>query len=482
MEKMIVSNTLIPISISLEVLAFLGMLVRCLVYFTAELTAKLIINYPNIACFLFSSLHEYLVFVPLIVSVLTLVVFRTLRCHWPTVYNALDHDRVSAAIFIGIPIASFLSAVIQLSACQHVCREGIFSIYREKVSRYTNITVLPEVEDNLSCWVPIAEVGSLVTLVMFILSVAASFMRRVEAVPNKVNIRLPLQMDSINTEGQKSERKSAGLIGGNINSPGSSISTISEEDGQIKNTTKVIHVKEFNIQLEDNDCNTTIHQDNEKSKAANTAVHNPANSMSKYENGEAIGPRYEESSSKHINPKKFENNVSCQHLDTIESIEESLMTGQDDPKKLFKKSAFSLKVVKPQDSSQGAAFVRQESSGLELGENINNTRNVNEDLTDTKSSGAINIFVEPKYICTESAMMIIDLLKKLIKDVEYILLIVGILMLFGILVVLVTNPEPDESILKRALYPIICLFPWIFLLHNEGIKARFRRIIQNILE
>ena len=120
-EKMIVSNTLLPISLSVDILAFLGMLLMCLKLFLPDLTLILLTSYPKTACSLFT-LNNSVAAMPLAVCISTLIIFKSLRQNAASIYNGLDHDLASLIFYISIPGFSCMAATIQVTSCGHLCK------------------------------------------------------------------------------------------------------------------------------------------------------------------------------------------------------------------------------------------------------------------------------------------------------------------------------------------------------------------------
>ena len=120
-EKLIVSNTMIPISLVLEFNAYLGMIAVCAKVLVPELMEKLMLEFPNAFCG-FSSLGNYLTYIPLFVLLFVLICFRSLRSHHPSVYIGLNHERLTLCLYVCVPIISLFSAIIQQFSCSHLCR------------------------------------------------------------------------------------------------------------------------------------------------------------------------------------------------------------------------------------------------------------------------------------------------------------------------------------------------------------------------
>ena len=121
-EKMIISNTLLPISFALDILAFIGMVLTSLKYLAPDLTRFYLSRYPRITCSLFTSVNAYLTDLPLAISISVLIIFRALRQNAPSFYNHLDHDTLSLVFYASLPASSVLAALLQLGSCGHVCR------------------------------------------------------------------------------------------------------------------------------------------------------------------------------------------------------------------------------------------------------------------------------------------------------------------------------------------------------------------------
>ena len=165
---MIVSNTISPISFFLEIGGSIIFVKYLLATFLESRTAHFILKNPNISCFLLNI--DYLSLFPLSSSVSALIFFRTLRHHYPAVYNSLNHEKVSLVLYMSIPGFSLASALAQTATCKHLCRVGYLNHYYKDLSNNHNMTVLPKVYGNTDCWVPMTELSYAVTLLLLVVA------------------------------------------------------------------------------------------------------------------------------------------------------------------------------------------------------------------------------------------------------------------------------------------------------------------------
>ena len=135
-------------------------------------TASFILNNPNISCFLFNV--DYTGLFPFALSLSSLILFRTLRVHWPVFYNDLNHERVSLIVYISIPCINFVCAVAQTVSCQHLCRIEYLTDYYMDLTHHQNETVLPEVYGDDDCWLPFTELSFAATLLLFVIAVVSN--------------------------------------------------------------------------------------------------------------------------------------------------------------------------------------------------------------------------------------------------------------------------------------------------------------------
>ena len=176
-----------PLSIIFQIIASFAMLSRCLILFSVEYTSA-IAKDPRVACALYSSIYDYLIFIPFFSSASFLLIFYNLRSYRPGLYYDLNHDKITTICYSSIPIISFISLSLQFFFCQQpLCREALFNTYVKYVKIYQNATTLAPLENDKNkdnCFLNISETIGILSLLLFIFSQITKLYRIISHIAN----------------------------------------------------------------------------------------------------------------------------------------------------------------------------------------------------------------------------------------------------------------------------------------------------------
>ena len=198
-KKMLVTSTLILITYAMQIMIFallysMGIVMVCPIFM-----ANLLIKYPNESCFFYGIL-DFIGFIPMNLLLVVLFIIREIRNHFPVFYNSLAHEFYSKCLCITMAAICFVTFLVQVVSCHHVCRAIRMNNFYTKLSKYHNYTIDDfHLSENAKCWIPFGEVSALSTLVTVLLIMTSKFYKIIRSSSPRdalKKLRLSLRMKS----------------------------------------------------------------------------------------------------------------------------------------------------------------------------------------------------------------------------------------------------------------------------------------------
>ena len=158
---MLITTTLIRLTYRMQYLIIIVLSTNALHRFAPNFVEDSLLTYPGSICFVLSSAN-YVALVPISILVMVLTMARTIKRHFPLIYNTLNHDSISFCVMIFIYFVSSCTFASQFVVCRNSCQRTMLVNFFLEVSGFSNYNhTIDDFESVLAekteCFLPFSE-------------------------------------------------------------------------------------------------------------------------------------------------------------------------------------------------------------------------------------------------------------------------------------------------------------------------------------
>ena len=160
-QKMVITTSLIRLTYRMQYLIAIILSTNSLHRFAPNFVVDSLLSYPGPICFVLSTAN-YVALVPISILVMVLTMSRSIKRHFPLIYNTLNHDRISFCVLIFIYFVSSCTFVSQFIVCGNSCQRTLLVNFFLEVLSYSNYNHTIDdfrkvLSEKTECFLPFSE-------------------------------------------------------------------------------------------------------------------------------------------------------------------------------------------------------------------------------------------------------------------------------------------------------------------------------------